>query len=95
LIAVHIGPQDEEKGPLAVRTGSLRTMPKNSNEPWKASDDELLLEPKADGRSDKAMAVALGRSTGSIAGRLSLLNTIASRLKGDQATAASKTRVEE
>jgi hypothetical protein len=56
-------------------------MPKNSNKPWTADDDKRLLELKAAGTSHGAIGVALGRSTGSIMARLSILNTKTARLK--------------
>ena len=56
-------------------------MPKNSNKPWTPEDDRRLLELKAAGKSHGAIGVALGRSTGSIIGRLSVLNTRTARLK--------------
>jgi hypothetical protein len=64
-------------------------MPKNSNKPWIPEHDRRLLELKAAGKSHGAMGVALGRSTGSIMARLSILNTKTARLKraaawGDQ-----------
>ena len=66
-----------------------RAMPKNSNKPWTPEDDRRLLEPKVAGKSHGAIGVALGRSTGSIIGRFSILNTKAARLRraaksGDQ-----------
>jgi hypothetical protein len=66
-----------------------RAMPKNSNKPWTPEDNRRLLELKAAGKSHGAIGVALGRSTGSIIGRLSVLNTRTARLKraatsGDQ-----------
>jgi hypothetical protein len=53
------------------------TMPKNSNKPWTSDDDRRLLEAKAE-----AIGVMLGRSTGSIVGRLGLLGT-RSKKSGD------------
>jgi hypothetical protein len=61
-------------------------MPKNSNKPWTADDDKRLLELKAAGTSHGAMGVALGRSTGSIMARLSVLNTKTARLKRSAAS---------
>jgi hypothetical protein len=61
-------------------------MPKNSNKPWTADDDKQLLELKAAGTSHGAMGVALGRSTGSIMARLSVLNTKTARLKRSAAS---------
>ena len=58
-----------------------RAMPKNSNKPWTPEDNRRLLELKAAGKSHGAIGVALGRSTGSIIGRLSVLNTRTARLK--------------
>ena len=52
-----------------------RAMPKNCNKPWTPEDDKRLLELKVAGKSHGAIGVALGRSTGSIVGRLSLLST--------------------
>ena len=66
-----------------------RAMPKNRNKPWTPEDDRRLLELKVAGKSHGAIGVALGRSTGSIIGRFSILNTKAARLRraaksGDQ-----------
>jgi hypothetical protein len=58
-----------------------RAVPKNSNKPWTPEDDRRLLEPKVAGKSHGAIGVALGRSTGSIIGRFSILNTRTARLK--------------
>ena len=58
-----------------------RAMPKNSNKPWTPEDNRRLLELEAAGKSHGAIGVALGRSTGSIIGRLSVLNTRTARLK--------------
>jgi hypothetical protein len=58
-----------------------RAMPKNSNKPWTPEDNRRLLELKAAGKSHGAIGVALGRSTGSIIGRLSVLNTRTARFK--------------
>jgi hypothetical protein len=58
-----------------------RAMPKNSNKPWTPEDDRRLLELKVVGKSHGRIGVALGRTTGSIIGRLSVLNTRAARLK--------------
>ena len=52
-----------------------RAMPKNSNKQWTAEDDKRLLELSAVGKPHVMIGAALGRSTGSIVGRLSLLNT--------------------
>ena len=52
-----------------------RAMPKNCNKPWTPEDDKRLLELKVAGKSHGAIGVALGRSTGSIIGRFSILNT--------------------
>jgi hypothetical protein len=57
-------------------------MPKNSNKPWTSDDDRRLLEAKAEGKSHGAIGVMLGRSTGSIVGRLGLLGT-RSKKSGD------------
>jgi len=56
-------------------------MPKNSNKPWTPDNDRRLLELKAAGKSHGAIGAALARSTGSIIGRLSILNTRTARLK--------------
>jgi hypothetical protein len=58
-----------------------RAMPKNSNKKWTLEEDGRLLELKAAGKSHGLIGVALGRSTGSIIGRLSVLNTRIARLK--------------
>jgi hypothetical protein len=58
-----------------------RAMPKNSNKSWTSDDGGRLLELKAAGKSHGAIGVALGRSTGSIIGRLSVLNRRTARLK--------------
>jgi hypothetical protein len=50
-------------------------MPKNSNKQRTPEDDKRLLELSASGKPHAMIGVALGRSTGSIVGRLSLLNT--------------------
>jgi hypothetical protein len=56
-------------------------MPRNNNKPWTPEDDKRLLELKVARRSNGAIGVALARSTGSIIGRLGVLNTTAARLK--------------
>jgi hypothetical protein len=58
-----------------------RAVPKNSNKPWTPDEDRRLLALKAARKSHGAIGVALGRSTGSIIGRLSVLNTRTARLK--------------
>jgi hypothetical protein len=58
-----------------------RAVPKNSNKPWTPEDDRRLLELNVAGKSHGAIGVALGRSTGSIIGRFSILNTRTGRLK--------------
>jgi hypothetical protein len=54
---------------------------KNNNKPWTAEDDGRLLTLREAHESHGAIGVALGRSTGSIIGRLSVLNTRTARLK--------------
>jgi hypothetical protein len=56
-------------------------MPKNSNKPWSRDEDERLLKLKAAGKSKATIGAALGRSTGAIIGRLSVLNTRTARSK--------------
>jgi hypothetical protein len=68
-------------------------MPKNSNKPWSHDEDEHLLKLKAAGKSHGRIGVALGRSTGAIIGRLSILNTRTARLVREQADVSR--RVEE
>jgi hypothetical protein len=58
-----------------------RVMPKNSNKKWTPEEDERLLELKATGKPHGVIGVGLGRSTGAIIGRLSILNTRTARLK--------------
>jgi hypothetical protein len=62
---------------LKVETpfGRQRAMPKNSNKKWTSEDDKQLLELSASGKPHVMIGAALGRSTGSIVGRLSLLST--------------------
>jgi hypothetical protein len=50
-------------------------MPKNSNKKWTPEDEKLLLELKAAGEPQAVIVVALGRSIGSIVGRLGVLIT--------------------
>jgi hypothetical protein len=45
-------------------------MPKNSNKKWSPEEDGRLLELHAAGKPQALIGVALGRSTGSIVGRL-------------------------
>jgi hypothetical protein len=54
---------------------SQYAMPKNSNKRWTPEDDKLLLELKAAGKPQAVIGVALGRSIGSIVGRLGVLTT--------------------
>jgi hypothetical protein len=58
-----------------------RAMPKNSNKKWTPEEDGRLLELKAAGKPHGVIGVALGRSTGAIIGRLSILNTMTAHLK--------------
>jgi hypothetical protein len=58
-----------------------RAMPKNSNKKWTPEEDGRLLELKAAGKPYSVIGVELGRTTGSIMGRLSVLNTRTARLK--------------
>jgi hypothetical protein len=58
-----------------------RTMPKNSNKKWTPQEDTRLLELKAAGKPHGVIGAELGRTTGSIMGRLSILNTRTARLK--------------
>jgi hypothetical protein len=58
-----------------------RAMPKNSKKKWTPQEDTRLLELKAAGKPHGVIGVELGRSTGSIIGRLSILNTRTARLK--------------
>jgi hypothetical protein len=73
----HDVEQVEHRNPFRL---SAR-MPRNSNKPWIPEDDKRLLELKAAGKSNGAIGVTLARSTGSIIGRLSVLNTRTARLK--------------
>src|ERR1700722_2569662 len=66
---------------IATPFGLSARMPKNSNKPWIPEDDKRLLELKAAGKSNGAIGVTLARSTGSIIGRLSVLNTRTASLK--------------
>lgn len=50
-------------------------------EKWTPQEDTRLLELKAAGKPHGVIGVELGRSTGSIIGRLSILNTRTARLK--------------
>jgi hypothetical protein len=65
-------------------------MPKNSNKPWTSEDDRRLLEFKAAGKPHVLIGPALGRTTGAIAGRLSILNTRTARLKRARAAELSR-----
>jgi hypothetical protein len=48
-------------------------MPRNSNTIWTEEDDCRLLEMKAEGKSNFAIAAAFRRSSAAIAGRLGIL----------------------
>jgi hypothetical protein len=60
-------------------------MPKNSNKPWTSEDDSRLLELWAAGKPHVLIGPELGRTTGAIEGRLSILNTRTARLKRERA----------
>jgi hypothetical protein len=66
-----------------------RAMPKNSNKPWTPEDDSRLLELWAAGKPHFLIGPALGRTTGAIEGRLSILNTRTVRLKRERAAEVS------
>jgi hypothetical protein len=55
-------------------------MPKNSNKKWSPEEDGRLLELHAAGKPQALIGVALGRSTGSIVGRLGVLKTRAAKI---------------
>jgi hypothetical protein len=69
----------------SLRGRDSRWMPKNSNKPWSPDEDEHLLGLKAAGKSHGVIGAALGRSTGAIIGRLSILNTRTARAKRERA----------
>jgi hypothetical protein len=54
-------------------------MPKN--EKWTSQDDRRLLALKAAGKAHAVIGHVLGRSTGSINGRLAILHTKTARLR--------------
>jgi hypothetical protein len=64
-------------------------MPKNSNKKWTPEEEKRLLELLAAGNPHLMIGAALGRTTGAIAGRLSILNTRTSRLKRERAAEVS------
>jgi hypothetical protein len=57
-------------------------MPKNSNKKWTPEDDQRLLELTAAGKPHVMIGAALGRSAGSITGRLGVLKTRATKSRG-------------
>jgi hypothetical protein len=87
----------QDFGKLMTKSFSIvdRVMPKNSNKKWTPEDDKRLNEMVASGKHHALIGAALGRSGGSIAGRLSILNSRV-RLKRERATdVVPETPVEE
>ena len=75
--------------------GRQRVMPKNSNKKWASEEDLRLLELVATGKRHVLIGPVLGRSLGSITGRLGVLKTRAPRLSRERAANRPESSVED